>query len=56
MKLKNKKNKNELTFCSFLAINDEAGKIPRRKIGSSFHELLKLKDLVGPTTPAKKTF
>jgi hypothetical protein len=46
---------NELVFYSFPVINDEARKITRRKIGSSFHELIKLdlEDLVGPATHAR---
>jgi len=49
---------NELVFYSFPAVNDEVRKIPRRKIGSSFHELIKLdlEDLVGLAIPAKNAF
>jgi hypothetical protein len=36
---------------------DKAGKTLRRNIGGAFHRLIKpdLKDLVGSTTPARKT-
>jgi hypothetical protein len=45
-----------LTFCSFSAVNDDDGKIPRRKIGSSFHELIKPYIIIKPgpgVDPAK---
>jgi len=46
---------NELVFYSFPAVKDGARKIPWRKIGSSFHELIKLdlEDLVGLAIPAR---